>query len=489
MAPADYLKLRHRTWYVRVQIPPHLWPAAGGKREYVKTLKTGDLNEANRLKHAYVAAFQRRIAALEGQKPDPLADLWEKTLVWRDNLKRYKGQVIVHNDEGEPLWTYEDEFGSQIADEAREVEDKYGEETAIRYHKAASGQGTPLWELIDTWLTEQGDAITEQTRAQHRTAVTAFVAWTGQGVLVEDIGRRKAGEFISQRLLASTSGRSRKTAQRYVSSLSSLWAWLMARGVATDNPWRGQGVGKKSKRGEAGQRQQWTDTALVKVLSGSYSPHYTHILHDLTKLALMTGARLEELCALQTRDAHKRNDGWWITIRAGKTEAALRDVPIHDSVAHVLVRRCKSSVDGFLFDGLLPGGPDKKRSWNVSKAFGHYTRNLDLGEERQVFHALRKTFTEALEAAEVPESTAKLLIGHARSSLTYGHYSKGDRVKLRKYINKVRYVEPVMRLIRGSGKPMRALVNPKALAGDIQERERQGQKRRTRKRAPAAGGL
>jgi integrase len=161
----------------------------------------------------------------------------------------------------------------------------------------------------------------------------------------------------------------------------------------------------------------------------------------------MTGARLDELCGLETRDVHNREDGWWITIREGKTEAAVRDVPVHDSVVHVLTRRRKSS-DGFVFEGLVPGGPDKKRSWNVSKAFGHYTRKLGLGEDRQVFHALRNTFTEAMEAAEVPESTTKLLIGHKRSSLTYGHYSKGDRMKLRKYINKVRYAEAVMRLIR-----------------------------------------
>jgi hypothetical protein len=49
------------TWFVRVQIPAHLWKAVGGKREFVKTLKTGDLNEANRLKHAHVAAFSGRL--------------------------------------------------------------------------------------------------------------------------------------------------------------------------------------------------------------------------------------------------------------------------------------------------------------------------------------------------------------------------------------------------------------------------------------------
>jgi hypothetical protein len=71
MSLTDYLKLRGRTWYVRVQIPPHLWAATGGKREFIKTLKTGDIHEANRLKHAHVAAYQSRIKALERQSPTP----------------------------------------------------------------------------------------------------------------------------------------------------------------------------------------------------------------------------------------------------------------------------------------------------------------------------------------------------------------------------------------------------------------------------------
>jgi len=232
-----------------------------------------------------------------------------------------------------------------------------------------------------------------------------------------------------------------------VSSLSSFWTWLEARGLARENPWLRQSTGKKSKRGETGGRKQWTDSALIKVLSGAHTARYTEIIRDLVRLALVTGARLDELCALKFGDVHEREDGWWITIREGKTEAALREVPVHDSAAHVLARRLRGAKS-FLFDGLVPGGPDKKRSWNVSKAFGHYTRKLDLGDDRQDFHALRKTFIEVMEGAEVPESTIKLIVGHARQSLTYGLYSKGQRVPLRKTINKLHYSSGVMRLIR-----------------------------------------
>jgi integrase len=243
----------------------------------------------------------------------------------------------------------------------------------------------------------------------------------------------------------------RKTVARRISSLSVLWGWLEVRGLAPkdSNPWLRQLRGKRGKRGQETQRSQWKDAELVKLLNGEMTPQYTATLHDLVRLALVTGARLNELCSLKTSDVEKRRDGWWIVIREGKTQAAVREVPIHDSAAHVLERR-RHTQDGFLFAGLVAGGPDKRRSWNVSKVFGRYCDKLGFPDEALVFHSLRKTFTEVMEAAAVPETTIKLLIGHTRSSLTYGSYSKGERVELRDIIRKLKYSPALMRAIRSA---------------------------------------
>lgn len=448
MAPTDYLKLRGRTYYVRVQIPPHLWKAAGGKREYVRTLKTGDLTDANRRKHAIVAAFKQRIAGLtKQQQPSGLSELYDKAVAWRDAMERHKGEVMFYqgDDEDHPYYVT-DEFLSQISDEAKEFLEDHGEKAATAFYKIARGEGTLLSTQVDGWLTQEADTVTGQTISQHRTVVNAFLAWAGNDVLVEDVNRKRAGEFVGH-LLEPTSSISRRTAKRYLSSLSSFWKWLKGRGLAEGNPWLGHGVGKKTTRGVAKQSNQWTDEALIKVLRGSYTPRYTSIIRDLVRLALVTGARLDELCALKVEDVNVREEGWWITIREGKSEAALRDIPLHDSVARVLARRLKKAKT-YIFEGLVPGGPDKKRSWNVSKAFGHYTAKLELGEQRQTFHALRKTFIEVMEGAEVPVSTTSLIVGHARQSMTYGHYSKGQRVQLRDAINKLKYSSALMELIR-----------------------------------------
>jgi integrase len=463
VAPKDYLKLRARTFYVQVSIPPRLRKASGGKSEYIKSLKTGDLNEANKRKHPYIAAFKARLAALErqnasAQAPAELVELYEKALAWRQAMEKFKGQLLCYegDDPDKPLY-HTDVFLEQISDEAKELLETHGEKVADAFYRSAKGEGTPLLRSqIETWLGEQAGIITGQTISQHRTAVYAFLTWIGgEGVLIEDVSRKRAGEYVSH-LLAPNGPISRRTAGRYVSSLSSLWKWLEARGLAPqgNNPWRGHSISKKSSRGEAKERSQWTDDALIKVLSSAYTPRYTEIIHDLVRLTLATGARMEELCALRVGDVHQRDDGWWIAIREGKTEAAIREIPAHENAAHMLKRRLKNAKS-FLFEGLIPGGPDKKRSWHVSKAFGRFTRKLELGDDREVFHSLRNTFIEAMEAAEVPESTVKLIVGHVRHSMTFGRYSKGQRVQLRDAINKLRYSKELMRLIRAPA-PTRA---------------------------------
>lgn len=448
MAPTDYLKLRGRTWYVHVQIPANLRKAAGGKWEYIQTLKTGDLTEANRRKHAVVAAFKQRIAGLtKQQKPSGLSELYDKALAWRDAMERHKGEVMFYQggDEDRPYYVT-DEFLSEISDEANEFLEEHGEKATTAFYKVARGEGTLLSAQIDAWITEQAGVVTGQTISLHRAVLTAFLKWAGEGTLIEDVHRKKAGEYVSH-LLTKASGLSRRTAGRYVSSLSSLWKWLQGRGFTEDNPWLGQGVSKKSGRGVATERNQWTNDALIKILTGSYTPRYTEIFRDLVKLALVTGARLDELCSLKVGDVQQREDGWWLIIREGKSKAALRDIPLHDSATHIVTRRLERAKT-YLFEGLLPGGPDKKRSWHVSKAFGRYTSKLELGEQRQVFHALRNTFIEGMEGAEVLESTIKLIVGHARQSMTYGRYSKGQHVPLRAAINKLNYSSALMELIR-----------------------------------------
>ena len=378
-------------------------------------METRDLTEANSRKHAHIAEYKRQIKALLEARRDPLRKARMRALAWRDAIEDAKGESI-HFEGDEGPTDMSGVLQSEALDEVKEMAGTIGEEEAARLVRMLKSATPPLAEHYQRWLDQQVGDITKQTAAQHRMAVREFLRWAGEEICIGDVDRKLAGEYTDS-LLSPDSGLSRKTTARRLSSLSSLWGWLEDRGLAPkdSNPWLGQLRGKRGKRGQEKPRSQWKDEQLVKLLAGEMTPQYTATLHDLVRLALVTGARLDELCSLKTTDAEKREDGWWIVIREGKTHAAVREVPIHDSAAHVLERRRKTP-DGFLFPGLAPGGPDKKRSWNVSKAFGRYCTKLGFNDEALVFHSLRKTFTEVMEAAEVPETTVKLLIGHTRSS-------------------------------------------------------------------------
>ena len=340
-----------------------------------------------------------------------------------------------------------------IREEARSVQkSEAGNRAAKRFFDVATGAATFIRDVSNAWLAERGGDVRESVRVQQAAVIKRYLQWAGEHATIEETKRRKAGEYVSF-LRSDASGIKRNTAARYISTLSTLWRWLGERGYVDEdyNPWRGHRP-KRSERQPA--RSPLSDAALCLLLTGTPDPRskYGDTLHDLVRLGLVTGARLDELCGLRRQDVERREDGWWLLIRRYeghplKSKAAERDVPLHASAAHIVQRLLNQDNDQFLFADLTPGGPDKRRSWNVSRAFSAYRKRVGVKGRGEVFHAMRNTFAEALEGAGVPESTAKLLMGHARPSLTFGRYSAGERVDLRGAIDKLAYSAEVMRLI------------------------------------------
>ena len=102
--------------------------------------------------------------------------------------------------------------------------------------------------------------------------------------------------------------------------------------------------------------------------------------------------------------------------------------------------------DNQLFPGLKPGGPDKKLSWYISKAFTVHRRTLGLDRPGLAFHSLRKNVATALERARVPENEAVQLLGHEKMSMSYSVYSLGlDLHGLQDVVERVQYNGLVLR--------------------------------------------
>lgn len=444
MSDTSYLQKKGNTWRVVVEVPKHLREAAKGKPRFLKSLGTESLTEANRLKHSHVAEFKRRIRLLEKGKADPLAAAIEAAIAFREAFASPDNEQLEHGDQ-------ENDAASELLEvvnrEASALLEAQGPDAEKLFRNLATGKASLISDHYPTWLTVcEG---TKQTKDQHETTIKRYLAWSGQYTSVEQTDRRKAGEYVQalrDQKLAS------KTIARHLSTLSTFWQWLRSSGLETrrDNPWREHGVGKKP-RGKAKKavRKGLSNETLLKLLKGRYrTTRYANVLSDLLRLALLHGARVDEICALKKTDVHKHADGLWFVIGDGKTDSAVREIPVHKLAMAIVQRRLKGKGE-WLFDGLVPGGPDEKRSWNVSKAYGRFRKQKDVGVSARFedFHALRNTFMECLEGLEVPESTTKLLVGHKRVSMTYGHYSKGQRVNLRKVIDTLDYGPEVMKAI------------------------------------------
>jgi integrase len=448
-ADKHYLERRHNTWHVVVEVPKALRTRARRKR-FKKSLGTSSLAEANRHKLRIVDEFKRQIDALR-RRPSADADaaLFQEALEHRKALEG----ASRHLPEVAPDYVFTDHehMLDLIRERANAVYEERGEETSERYFQAATGKATFIEPLSVAWFAEREGSIRASSHGQQRADIKSYLAWAGQHATIEETTRRKAGEYVAL-LRSPASGIAIGTARKQVSTLRTFWRWLIERGHTENNPWGDHSWPKERK-----QRKGLSDDALVKLLTGTPDPRssYRHVIHDLIKLALVTGARREELCGLRCEDVERRKDGWWLHIREYdghrlKSDAATRQVPLHESAVHIIERRRRRG-ERFLFPNLTPGGPDHRRGWNVGRSFSSYRKRVGVKGRNEVFHALRNTCTERLEAAEVPESTVKLLVGHARQSLTYGHYSSGAGVDLRKAMARLKYSEEVARLIAQQG--------------------------------------
>ena len=81
-----------------------------------------------------------------------------------------------------------------------------------------------------------------------------------------------------------------------------------------------------------------------------------------------------------------------------------------------------------LFEDINPGA-NGDFSHNFSKWFGRYLREVGAKTPKTAFHSFRHNFKDALVAASVPESYARILMGHSDDGV-HGLYGSGIPIKL-----------------------------------------------------------
>jgi integrase len=227
-----------------------------------------------------------------------------------------------------------------------------------------------------------------------------------------------------------------KTVQRILSALRGYWRYLQSIEVAgeDDEPFQKLDVARgRQRRNPADERQPFEPRDVVKLWKEAKTRD-DQDLADLIELGMYTGARIEELCALKLEKVAPD----YFKIEDAKTPAGWREVPIHSKLRKAVVRLKKASKDGYLLSG-LPANKYGDRSNAIGKRFGYLKTAMGFGPQF-VFHSVRKTVSTQFENASVPENVAAGIIGHEFPTMTFGLYSGGPALKLkRKAIEKLRY--------------------------------------------------
>ncbi len=406
-----YLQKRRRRWYAIMEIPAALRPAFAGKVRFVQSLETESVTDARQKVHGVVADW---VAALERARRGASAG-GDAARHWRAlraaKTEEQRSEVLERvQDAADAIGYLHAEMGRPPSS-APEAQQFFAE---------ATGSRVPTVEHVDEWLSRSGS--TPKTKDMHRAAVERFAI---KFPMLRDVTRPEVRGWVAA--LMNDDKLTPKTVQRILSGLRGYWRHLQGEGVVpeADEPFAKLEVARQARnKAPVERRRPFEPSDLAKLIQGAVDRGDDQ-LADLIRLAMWTGCRIEELCALKATDVA----GDRLTVREAKTAAGVRVVPIHAELAPTMARLTRDSPDGYVLSGLT-FNKYGDRSNAIGKRFGHLRTALGFGPAL-VFHSIRKCFVTILENAGVSENLAADLAGHEKPRITYGLYSGGATLEVK----------------------------------------------------------
>jgi len=429
-----HLEKRRQGWYAVLNVPVDVQLELDRKR-FRASLKTRDERVALRLAKPVIAHWQNQIARARNEaganddiaivrgifsKTGDEAESWRRALL---NAKddEHRQSILEQIDEA-AYW-----LGTINVENIGDPPSR--DPKARKFYERATGRLVDFTAHLEEWLSTSN--ATAKTQDMDRSVINRFVS---DFPMVQDVTRPDVRRWINK--LISEDGLAPKTVQRMLSGLRGYWRYLQSIGVAEEDhePFSKLDVARQRKRTSPGSSRQPFEPSDVVQLLGAAIKRGDDQLADLIRLGMWTGCRIEELCALkveQVKDDH-------FSIGDAKTKAGWRDVPIHRELAQTMTRLIDDSADGYVLSGLSVNKYGD-RSNAVGKRFGRLKKDLDFGKQH-VFHSIRKTVVTILENAGVPENVVADIVGHEKTTMTYGLYSGGLSLAVKQEaLNKLTY--------------------------------------------------
>lgn len=441
-----HLWLRGTRFYARVRVPPSLQHSTDHLQRSLKTSSYSQAVSRLPVVAGQLVAEIRELALARRAAGQPSTKLSvEAEAEWfRAEARRRGGRP------GDPLpddlqmsldHSIEERLGDLVGDrlgrEGREPAHA-GEAEATRLADLVYDRILPVGSELERFITEQG--LKERYAGRHRRAVTRLAAWMIVNHGTDDarrVNRRMAGDFVDSLLAGDIST---TTAKSLTGSLGVYWAWLHDRiGMEGTNPWSRQGR-KPTATEKLAKKRPFEDPEMVSLLTG----RTYRTLHDLMRIAALSGMRIEEIARLTVADT--ANEAFDIV--AGKNEASVRVVPTHEDLKALVARRVEGKGPTDRLFPELKGTAKRELSAKASERFTKYRRDQKVDDrlpgQRQSnvdFHSFRRWFATRAEQARQPTHVISSVLGHTegREGMTLGTYSGGPSMEQkREVVNSVR---------------------------------------------------
>lgn len=407
------IERRANTWYATLHVPSDVRHIVG-KSKFFESLKTTDKRVAETRAAPIVATWKAKIAAARGT-----SDLFlEEALRMRTVIEKAPTDAECGHYSQRDL---EEESLVQIADQVAKNDDE-----RKLFYAIATGKETLLSSYYDEWVGHLTQA--PKTIDQMKKDVTLLV---DHFRTIERIQKASVIEWIRE-LMAGTPERKPYTTsslERIFKFSRSFWGYLQEIGKADPErqPLTLPSFAKRGNgKGKGGDGWVPFDSAEVVTLLEAAVEKEDNQLADLIRLAMYSGARIEELCALKLDDCIKEV----LKITDSKTEAGIREVPVHSQLSLIVERLKEISADEYLLSGLT-FNKYNDRSNAIGKRFGRLKKSLGF-PSKKVFHSIRKTVVTLLENAGISENLAADIVGHEKPRITYGLYSGGASLSVKK---------------------------------------------------------
>ena len=422
----NYIEKRRQRFYAVLDIPQDVRSKLGGKSRWLKSLQTGDRQQALRIAPFVIARWKGRIEEARGTD-----DVIVEARLWRDLLAAEADQeqreLIKFEvfDRAEDLWRKGAPRGEDDVETAKVESSTL--HLAERFAGVAFGTKTPIQDHFEDFLRSRD--VKEKTEGDHRRALSDLLR---RHTIVEEIDRKAASSFVTD-FLQKAKGLKAPTVNRRLNTYRQYWEWMVKRGHLPEsrkNPWEGQWV--KIKQKEVLERRAFTEQEGADFLRKLGERHNQYPDDQpIAMLQAVTGMRVEEAANLKGDSIEIDRQGIaWVTIEEGKTAAAARTIPVVDHAVVSELRKRQS--DGYVFQRVGGKARENSRGDAFKKRASRVLDKINDSPEIVANHSWRYRAIKLLELADNSERyICDYFVGHAQKgeSLTR-YFTEGNRAKL-----------------------------------------------------------